>query len=176
MDLAFFQGSWSLQRGGGGGTPARAPPQASTAGGTISMAGWALAAQAGDYGTPQQVKNPDGTGTGFLSGVVELAAGGLHTCARTSAGVYCWGSNDFGQLGIGNTSGEYGTPQVVSSGGSCAGKPIPKSAGVFSTQLNVLKTHKGPKTGFRCIYQPLCDPALGGSGPGGCYPPFNPPL
>ena len=127
-------------------------------------------------GTPQQVQGVGGNG--FLSGVVELAAGWGHTCARTSGGVYCWGSNGSGQLGLGISTiirFQYKTPQVVFSGGGCAGKPIPKSAGVFSTKLNVLKAHKGPKTGFRCIYQPLCDPALGGSGPGGCSPPFNPP-
>ena len=235
-------------------TPALAPPKPpgaqSTAGGHHRIQGvggtgrgqlgigtsTSLLGGSNEYGTPQQVQGVGGTG--FLSGVVELAAGGSHTCARTSTSggaVYCWGRNHKGQLGIGTTilqdkkhttagsgrgwnwlsfrgrgacsgglphlrahlqsrrgastaggamtkaswalapqTGNYGTPQVVFSGGSCAGKPIPKSAGVFSTQLNVLKAHKGPKTGFRCIYQPPCDPALGGSGPGGCAPPFNP--
>ena len=39
---------------------------------------------------------------GGVSDVVQLAVGDDHTCARTSTGrVYCWGANDFAQLGIG---------------------------------------------------------------------------
>jgi alpha-tubulin suppressor-like RCC1 family protein len=37
-------------------------------------------------------------------GIVEIAVGGLHTCARTERDeVYCWGANEFGQLGNGKT-------------------------------------------------------------------------
>ncbi|HJL18799.1 MAG TPA: hypothetical protein RMH99_24265, partial [Sandaracinaceae bacterium LLY-WYZ-13_1] len=37
-----------------------------------------------------------------LVGVREIAAGHDHSCARTEARLYCWGSNDRGQLGLEN--------------------------------------------------------------------------
>ncbi len=37
-----------------------------------------------------------------LTGVAQIVAGGEHTCARMANGTaFCWGSNSFGQLGIG---------------------------------------------------------------------------
>ena len=45
---------------------------------------------------------PPPTAVVGLSGVVELAAGGYHSCARlTDGSVSCWGNNGLGQLGDG---------------------------------------------------------------------------
>ncbi|MGH7515451.1 MAG: RCC1 domain-containing protein, partial [Gemmatimonadales bacterium] len=54
----------------------------------------------------------------------ELTGGGEHTCGLTQAGrIYCWGLNDRGQLGIGNTS-----PRL---------KPVPVSGGQQFRQVDV---------------------------------------
>jgi len=45
-----------------------------------------------------------------------VSAGFYHTCGLTTAGdAYCWGRNDFGQLGDGSTTNHY-TPTLVSGG------------------------------------------------------------
>jgi alpha-tubulin suppressor-like RCC1 family protein len=60
---------------------------------------------------------------------VQVAAGGFQTCARTNTGaLYCWGNNDYGQMGDGSTTVRP-TPILVNVGG-----PISSvSAGVFHT-------------------------------------------
>lgn len=61
-----------------------------------------------DQISPQAVSMP--SGITFTS----LAAGNSHICGLTAAGAaYCWGKNDYGQLGIGNTSNQT-TPQLIS--------------------------------------------------------------
>lgn len=53
----------------------------------------------GDAATPDLVPPVDLGGR-----VVEVAAGGYHTCARLAGGeLRCWGANNFGQLGLGTT-------------------------------------------------------------------------
>jgi alpha-tubulin suppressor-like RCC1 family protein len=49
---------------------------------------------------------------GLPSGVLDITAGELHTCAATDTAIYCWGSNANGQLGTGSQNGS-GTPVLV---------------------------------------------------------------
>jgi alpha-tubulin suppressor-like RCC1 family protein len=52
-------------------------------------------------------------GSGYLTDVVEISAGGYHTCALKSTGsVYCWGANAYGKLGD-NTTTQRLTPVRV---------------------------------------------------------------
>ena len=73
-----------------------------------------------DTRTPVQVLGLGGSGN--LTGVAQITVAGWYTCAlKTDGAVWCWGHNDFGQLGIGvsGVSGARSTPvQVLGLGGS----------------------------------------------------------
>jgi alpha-tubulin suppressor-like RCC1 family protein len=56
--------------------------------------------QIGDNGAPTDRLSP--VTVPGLSNIVEIVAGGYHTCARTAAdNIYCWGRNSEGQVGDG---------------------------------------------------------------------------
>jgi len=51
------------------------------------------------------------------SGVSSVALGGAHTCAvRTDGSLWCWGRNDYGQLGDGTWTDKNTPVQIMSSG------------------------------------------------------------
>jgi alpha-tubulin suppressor-like RCC1 family protein len=56
---------------------------------------------------PAQVTAPASTGW------TSVTAGGFHACATRTHALWCWGRNDFGQLGIGNTTGQDLPKRVV---------------------------------------------------------------
>jgi alpha-tubulin suppressor-like RCC1 family protein len=67
---------------------------------------------------PTVVKNPGGTGP--LTGVTQIVAGSLHTCAWLTDGTArCWGYNSNGQLGDGTTTNR-SLPVVVKNGAGTA--------------------------------------------------------
>ena len=66
---------------------------------------------------PVQVLGPGGTGV--LSDVSAVGGGSATTCAaKTDGTVYCWGYNNSGQLGIGNTANQTAPVQVLGAGGT----------------------------------------------------------
>ncbi|MFA7209708.1 MAG: fibronectin type III domain-containing protein [Parcubacteria group bacterium] len=62
--------------------------------------------------TPIQVLGVGGSG--ILSEISQIATGQNHTCAlKTDGAAYCWGKNDYGQLGDNTTTYRYAPIQVV---------------------------------------------------------------
>jgi alpha-tubulin suppressor-like RCC1 family protein len=75
---------------------------AATGAGVLKCWGSNAFGQIGD-GTAAMHLAPVGV-MGLSSGMVHIAAGGMHSCAVTDAGgVKCWGNNHYGQLGDGTT-------------------------------------------------------------------------
>ncbi|ETR68469.1 MAG: RCC1 repeat- and reductase domain-containing protein [Candidatus Magnetoglobus multicellularis str. Araruama] len=64
-----------------------------------------------DQYTPVQVTGPSGTGA--LTGIVQISAGGYHAMAlRNDGTVWCWGNGGMGQLGNGTTGNQNMPVQV----------------------------------------------------------------
>ena len=85
--------------------------------------------------TPVQVVGVGGTG--FLTGVTEIAAGAWHTLVSTSTGVYAWGNNDSGRLGDGTTTNRLTPVQVVGVGGTGTLGPATALAGGYFHSLAI---------------------------------------
>jgi alpha-tubulin suppressor-like RCC1 family protein len=69
-----------------------------------------------------QLGNGDATGdrtapvpvAGGATNWASVGAGGLHTCGRRTGGrLFCWGDDDYGQLGSGNVTGDRAQPTEV---------------------------------------------------------------
>lgn len=56
--------------------------------------------------------------------VTAISAGTNHTCAIADGAAYCWGKNDVGQLGVGQSQGSTHQPQEVYAGGVLSGKTV----------------------------------------------------
>ncbi|MGL4951325.1 MAG: RCC1 domain-containing protein, partial [Mycoplasma sp.] len=86
--------------------------------------GWNLRGQLGlgnfdtRYTTPQKV-------TALSEIPTQISTGFSHTTVLTSSGMYTWGYNANGQLGLGTTTEKYNTPQKV----TISGTPTKISAG-----------------------------------------------
>jgi len=61
--------------------------------------------------------------------VDELAVGGYHSCARVGTGVWCWGSGEYGQLGIG-TTGVFSTPMQAPGSWATIGAGYNSTCGI----------------------------------------------
>jgi len=102
-------------------------------GGGVSCWGWNRYGELGNGNFLNQDEPVDVVGlpAGFVA--TEVAAGSEHTCARQGAMIYCWGQNDYGQLGN-NAPNERQQPQPVrASDGSVRTDIAAISAGAYHT-------------------------------------------
>ncbi len=124
------------------------------AGGAVLCAGANSSGQCGN-GMQMEQLNPvmvqrrtaaDPTMGEPLTGVVELAVGtsfGSHVCARTADTLYCWGSNDQGQLGLAAGTGDVTPCMDGMNPYECVrfAAPVPGIDASMITQISVGRNH-----------------------------------
>jgi len=98
-------------------------------------------AQTTNSATWVQVTTSATAGTGpYLTGAVSVSAGGYHSCVSTLTGIYCFGDNTYGQLGVNNDTTSYAYARVV---------PLPArpaySMALGSYHTAVIMENGGPK-------------------------------
>lgn len=85
--------------------------------------------------SPVSINMPTGTH------MTQVTTGAFHSCSVSSVGnAYCWGSNSYGQLGIGSFSSRF-NPQVVNT-----------PSGVFLTQISAGNAHTCALDNLGSIY------------------------
>jgi alpha-tubulin suppressor-like RCC1 family protein len=79
--------------------------------------GWGEFGQIGDGGAAAEVQSPTAVDTSTISGAkifTQLVAGGGHNCGLTTEGVaYCWGWDEYGQVGSGSAAPSRLRPTAV---------------------------------------------------------------
>jgi alpha-tubulin suppressor-like RCC1 family protein len=86
---------------------------------------------------PVQVRAPDDSGP--LTGVRAISPGSDHTCATTSAGVFCWGAGTSNRLGSGSTTKRTLPFQIgdPASDASSAGVSVGELMGCYTADGNI---------------------------------------
>lgn len=116
-----------------------------TASGRVFCWGNGSGGQLGN-GTDDSVSSPVAVDTsGVLAGkqATQISTLSDSACARTSdGGVYCWGANNFGELGVGNTTRSLVPTPVLTSGVLNGRTVLSLSSGGFATQCAVLDDGK----------------------------------
>ena len=154
--------------------------------GTVECWGANFYAQVGDgtSGTSQDTPVPVVTGSGTLSGVVQISGGGAHTCGLLADGtVDCWGENAYGQLGVPTTGPDQCFPSSGCSWNAFAvpglrllgltptlvllPSPLPPSGGPVTYAVTVAGAGPPTPTGLVTIsdgHQSCTSPVIAGAG------------